>query len=197
MVYFNKKSSALASHVSLSSILVVHDRSSSLCTFSFLPVVPILQPEMGITVQIIGSWKFGNDLLPRKRETAIHSSTPLPHHSINKNMPHSCYAVLFHRAKKLAAFVASQFCLILSLKGKIIWRSIVVLSLPGQQPAPAKICFWPISQIGNTTIALWYPAKAGGPLLAGKENVREVYYSDLPDSTGSSVAATSRPLSIQ
>lgn len=144
MVYFNKKSSALASHVSLSSILVVHDRSSSPCTFSFLPVVPILQPEMGITVQIIGSWKFGNDLLPRKRETAIHSSTPLPHHSINKNMPHSCYAVLFHRAKKLAAFVASQFCLILSLKGKIIWRSIVVLSLPGQQPAPAKICFWPI-----------------------------------------------------
>lgn len=133
----------------------------------------------------------------REKETAIHSSTPLPHHSINKNMPHSCYAVLFHRAKKLAAFVASQFCLILSLKGKIIWRSIVVLSLPGQQPAPAKICFWPISQIGNTTIALWYPAKAGGPLLAGKENVREVYYSDLPDSTGSSVAATSRPLSIQ
>lgn len=80
----------------------------------------------------------------REKETAIHSSTPLPHHSINKNMPHSCYAVLFNRAKKLAAFVASQFCLILSLKGKIIWRSIVVLSLPGQQPAPAKICFWPI-----------------------------------------------------
>lgn len=80
----------------------------------------------------------------REKETAIHSSTPLPHHSINKNMPHSCYAVLFHRAKKLAAFIASQFCLILSLKGKIIWRSIVVLSLPGQQPAPAKICFWPI-----------------------------------------------------